>query len=417
MDERLVRLLIREVLLSEEDYGGIGAGGYGDYGYGYGGGAGGYMGGWGGKNLASVFGSPFLDVAKTAIGSGKEVAAQVKGVARTGLEAALALVIPFVSGHYSKISEETHKEVQGIRKQYESLYKANFDALFNTDLVTLAFFLNPAAVVTGAAFDKLIYATPDVATKLLGFFIPISKQKLWNAIVRAVILHRATGDEKKSTYATWDDYSLRRLYANVHKVIGTEGTSSQVHREAVDRTSTSTQDAVKGIFRDPIVQQAMKDSEQAQKLRSFAKKTLATRLSKIYDLAKRVTTAPSPEALGKLAGADLKGVNGAALEKMKAAVKERLAKSLAAELEGLQKSGVDPAAAGLSKAYEKTIGEINGLPVNTAPPQNNVGPRSEDKDGEKADAAVGSQHPGKSGPVGGGGGAPARGAERPKGAD
>jgi hypothetical protein len=62
--------LLREVIktiLQEEDYGGIGAGGY--YG-GYGGGSGGYgygMGGWGGESVLSVFGTPVCIISRFCI--------------------------------------------------------------------------------------------------------------------------------------------------------------------------------------------------------------------------------------------------------------------------------------------------------------------------------------------------------------
>lgn len=381
-----LRQYIRKLLLTEEDYGGIGSGGgYGSYGdnmSGYGG-----MGGWGGKSILGIVGNPVADVVKTAVGSGKEVAAQAKGAIKTGLEASLAMVIPFISGEYGKISAETHDEVSKIKKQYEGLYKSNLDAIFNLDLCTLAFFLNPAAVITGATIDKLMYSAPDAALSILGFFVPKSGMKLWQKLVNALdpvklqhILKTASGRDSKTKLIVWDDKNRRKLYSNVRRAMGIEQDPTEsaidsifVLTEAEENHGTSFADVVKGIFSDPAIVSAMKQSDAAQNLRSVARKILTNKLTATFELAKKITTAPSFDALSGVTGTKSQSkTDPKDLEKVKAEVKERLVKSLSSELEKVQKLGVDPAKVGITAAYEKTIGQINGLPVNTGAPQNKV---------------------------------------------
>lgn len=401
MTDRLVREYVRRLLLAEEDYGGIGDSGlYGSYGVQMG-----MMGGWGGKSLASVFGSPFLDVAKTAAGAGKEALAQGKGLARTGVEATLSMVLPFVSGEYAKIAKETHDNVQRVKKDYQAVYKKNLDAFFNTDLITLAFFLNPAAVVAGAAFDKFMYHAPDAALGALGWFVPLSGQKVWNGIMRNIapervqkILKTVAGGNSKTKIIVWDEKNRRKLYSNVRKAMGIENDANPVQSEVVrsrptineeeDKASSgaSYQQVVKQLLADPAIMQAMSSSEAAQKLRASGKDIISKKLSGVYELAKKVTSAPSFDALSQLTGQKLQGNDPASLQKLKQDVKERLIKSLEADVEALKKAGVDPDTVGLTKAYEKTTHEIHDLPVNTNAPQVSV-PKHQQQ-GDKEDGTV-----------------------------
>jgi hypothetical protein len=387
--------LLREVIktiLQEEDYGGIGAGGY--YG-GYGGGSGGYgygMGGWGGESVLSVFGTPFLDVFKTAAGSGKEVAKQAKGLVRTGIEASLSLVLPFVSGEYGKIAKETHEEVLKVKKEYEGVYKKNLDAFFNTDLVTLAFFLNPAAVVTGAAFDRFLYTAPDAAISALGWFIPVSGQKMWDRTLKALdperlqrILKTASGRGESTRLIVWDDKNRRKLYSNVRRAMGIEADPNDRATESLSlkgvviledgSAGTTFQDVVKGIFHDPTIVDAMTSSEQAKRLKGVATKMISRRLGRVVDLVRKITSAPTPDSMGapKLSEGDM--------PKVKQEVKERISKSLAAELEAMVKQGVDPKETGVQKMYDQAISNITNLPVNIGAPESNVSMQQQgDKD-------------------------------------
>ena len=375
MKQSILREFVRNVIVEEGDYGGIGDGYYyGDYGSGtgmYG------MGGWGGKSVLSVFGSPFLDVAKTAYGSGKEVAAQAKGLARTGVEAALAMILPFVSGDYKKINEETHEEVKKIKKEYAPLYKSNLDAFFNTDLVTLAFFMNPAAVITGAAFDRFMYTPPDAALSVLGWFVPISGQKMWESLLKAIdperlqkFLKTASGQDSKTKVIVWDDRNRRKLYANVRRAMGIEEDPNQkeslsLRGSVLSEKSThgeTTQQVVKGLFRDPSIAEHIKQSDEAKKLQELGSEILKKKLDRIVALVHKVVSASSSEEFGTK-----EAIDPGTLQKTKSDVKERLAKSLQAELSELGKHGIDPTQTGLSAFYERALKEINGMPVNKSP--------------------------------------------------
>lgn len=393
MTSRIVREYIRSVL-NEEDYGNIGAGGYGSYGYGdnmagYGG-----MGGWGGKSILGIVTNPIADVAKTAMGSGKEVAAQAKGLVKTTFEAAISFVIPFVSGEYDKIAKETHEEVTKIKKQYEGVYKNNLDAIFNLDLVTLAFFLNPSAVITGEIFHKLMYSAPEAALSILGFFVPVSGMKMWNSLMRVIhpekiqrILKTASGGDSKTKLIVWDDRNRRKLYSNVRRAMGIEHDAADPatgsYKESIQKQSimvesddaaNSYQEVVKSILSDPAIQSAMKNSQSAQKLREEAKKIISKKLMETFELAKKLTSAPTFNVLGGAIGKnDMKGTD-AELEKVKSAIREMLSKKLSEELSSAEKKGVDQTKSGIGAVYEKIIGQINNLPVNTGASHSKVSP-------------------------------------------
>lgn len=407
MDDRLLREYVQK-LLTEMDFSGIGDSGYGSYGN-AGMGANGGMGGWGGQNLAGVFLSPFLDVGKTAVGVGKEVGTVAKGIVRTGIEGMLSMVIPFVSGEYGKIAKETHEDLAKVKKQYEGLYKKNLDAIFNTDLVTLAFMANPVAVITGLAFDKVLYAAPDAGLSALGWFVPVTGQKRWQSLMSKLspdrlqrILRTAAGEDSKTKLIVWDDRNRRKLYSNVRRAMGIEQDhtdsdssgpieSASKNGQLVNEDGsggTTYQDVVQGILRDPTIVHAMTKSEKAQQLRSTAKNILAKKLSRTVDLASKITQQPTIEALGKLVGQDLKGSEND-LAKLKEQVRDRLSKSLSAELQSLEKAGVDPAKSGLQKSYEEAIKQINNLPLNNAPQQGTVSPRGNANDKEDGNGTDG----------------------------
>lgn len=402
MKNRLLREYVR-TLVSEMDFGGIGDGGYGSYSYGdIGMGRDGGVGGWGGKSVLSVFGSPFLDVAKTAVGVGKEFGAHAKGLARTGVEAALSLVLPFVQGEYDKISKETSEEVQKVKKEYQDLYKKNLDAFFNTDLVTLAFFVNPIAVITGAAFDRFLYGAPDAAISVIGWFIPISGRKLWEKLMRLIdperiqrILKAARGEDGRRRLIVWDDKNRRRLYQSVRRAMGIEPDPNSKDDDngpiesattggflIIEEKGMTFQDVARALLRDSSIIDAMKNSEQAQALRERGKKILAKKLGSVVQLAQRVTSVTSFEELARLTGQNVKG-DPKDLEKVKASVKESLSKALLSELEGLKKLQLDPETIGLSRAYEIAISQIETLPVNNTSQYGTVTKRGDEANGKE----------------------------------
>lgn len=386
--------------LNEEDYGNIGAGGYG---YGsdlYGGaGAGGYggMGGVGGKSVLSVFGDPLGDVAKTAVGAAKEFGVNLKGLTRTALEAAISLVLPFVAGSYKKIAEQTSEELGKVKKEYEPVYKKNLDAIFNKDLLTLGFFLNPAAVVSSAAFERFMYHSPDAAVGILGFFVPEGGRKLWDSLTKQLdparvqrILKTTTGLDHKTRLIVWDDRNRRKLYSNVRRAMGIESDphdpdSNQLEsrawglsflKEAEDASGMTYPQVVKGLLRDPAIQNAITSSGATKTLHSQGEKILNRRLLSFLQVAQRIASAKSPSELG----ADQQGeVDPDSFAAAKKKGIESLAHYLDSDLESLRKDGVDPKSIGLENAYEKAKEKILGLTLNTS----SVGPKMSPKGVQK----------------------------------
>ena len=161
-DERLLREAIRSMLLSEDDSGGSGYGGFdsGEYA-----GIGGGMGYNYGKSLAGIFITPFIDVFKTVQAAGSKVLVRSHAMIQIVAETTLTTVIPFLQSNYTGIFKRESAQLQKIKAKYAPVFAAN-DAAFTTDVKILAFALNPAACITA----KAATTAPQLVLKSLGYF-------------------------------------------------------------------------------------------------------------------------------------------------------------------------------------------------------------------------------------------------------
>jgi len=161
-DKQLLREYVLQVLLEDEggdmgagDYGGLGLSdaNVGPYGMHYG----------SGQDLYKIFVKPFTDVVQTAAGKTKETSAKAQTLLKVAFETLATTLIPVLRDDYSEIFAKEKQQVDKIRQQYSAVYKSNWDAFKDKDLVVAAFMYSPAAFIT----TKFAQHSPKVAASLI----------------------------------------------------------------------------------------------------------------------------------------------------------------------------------------------------------------------------------------------------------
>jgi len=143
--EKLLREYVREVL-AEDGHGGDG--GAGDIMM-----AGSMMSPYGmhfgdSNDLYKIFIKPFADVVQTTVGKTKELSQSAQTLTKVAFKAVATSLIPVLSRDYGKIFKKEKIEMDKIRKQYGDVYKSNWDAFKDNDVLALAFMYSPAAMLT-----------------------------------------------------------------------------------------------------------------------------------------------------------------------------------------------------------------------------------------------------------------------------
>ncbi len=157
--ERLIREYVKE-LLAEDDAADIMAAGaaMSPYGMHYG----------SSDDLYKIFIKPFTDVIQTTAGKTKEISASTGALAKVAVEAVITTLVPVLRDSYAEIFAHEKVELDRIRKEYASVYKANWDAFFDADVVVAAFFYAPAALLTIEFARKSPKAAAQLVSVLSG---------------------------------------------------------------------------------------------------------------------------------------------------------------------------------------------------------------------------------------------------------
>lgn len=176
--KRLLRECIKEMLAedlsSAGDYGGLGLGmGSGDMPYGAAFGS--------SEQMYNVFVKPFTDVVKTAAGKTKEMSQKSQTLLSVAFEAAATSLIPWLSSDYNEIFAKEKQEIDKIRSEYGDVYKANWDAFKDNDIMIAAFAYRPDLFLTAAMAKK----TPKVAAKLLSVLSGGSLDRVLGKLLRS----------------------------------------------------------------------------------------------------------------------------------------------------------------------------------------------------------------------------------------
>jgi len=177
--ERLLREYVKEVLLKEEDVsaGSIMAMGadMNPYGVHYG----------SSDDLYKVFIKPFVDVVDTAAGKTKELSIKAQTLVKVAFETIVTSIIPVAEDSYKEIFASEKEALDKVKQEYADVYKSNWDAFKDNDVLCAAFMYSPTMLLTLAFAKK----SPKAATRMIstlsgGTLDPwlgkISKKFGWN---------------------------------------------------------------------------------------------------------------------------------------------------------------------------------------------------------------------------------------------
>jgi hypothetical protein len=160
--EKLLRAYIRELLAENDGHaggdGGAGAvmamgAGMSPYGMHYG----------DNDDMYKIFVKPFTDIIHTAAGKTKELSRSAQTLTKVAFEAIATSLIPVLSSEYGEIFKKEKIEMDKIRKQYGEIYKANWDAFKDNDVLAAAFMYSPTGFLTLQFARK----APGAAAKMI----------------------------------------------------------------------------------------------------------------------------------------------------------------------------------------------------------------------------------------------------------
>lgn len=115
------------------------------------------------EDLYKIFVKPFADVVQTTVGKTKELSQQAQTVVKVAFESVMTTLIPVLSDSYSEIFAKEKNELDKIRNEYSEVYKANWDAFKDNDVLAAAFMYAPTALLTIQFARK----SPGVAAKMI----------------------------------------------------------------------------------------------------------------------------------------------------------------------------------------------------------------------------------------------------------
>jgi len=234
------------------------------------------------KDLYNIFVKPFTDVAATAAGQTKALSQKAQTVLKVGFEALATTLIPVLSDDYGKIFAKEKQELDKIKSEYADVYKANWDAFKDNDVVCAAFFYAPGAVLGTAMAAKAPAATAKLLSvlsggKLDGFLSKLSKKFGHNPS------SSSSGDKSKGEGPGWYFESI-------------------IREEGEDQGSK-----VGKILTNKKVIDAAMNSSKAQQLQKATQTAVKAALTQVYEKAKGVLQAKNIQDLQSKLGTPLKG--------------------------------------------------------------------------------------------------------------
>lgn len=163
----LLNEAVKEGLMAEDgDYYYDGMSFYDDSPGGMGGGS-----GSGRKSVGQIFFDPVKDIAQTAAYAGQYLTTKVKNVAGALISGLVAGLVPYtdkggklgVSRAFNHFNEKEVQQLGKLDKTYGTYLQNNIEALKNSDVIGLAFLLNPKVILA----SKLLASAPGVSLGLL----------------------------------------------------------------------------------------------------------------------------------------------------------------------------------------------------------------------------------------------------------
>lgn len=242
------------------------------------------MGGLGGGpyyekgSLAKIFIKPFTDVIGVAAGKAKEMASRSVTLVRVAFETVMTTLIPFLTDSYNEIFSEQEKDLDRIRGEYASYYRASDEAL-RGPLAPFAFMAFPGPALAG----KLVEDGPDAVKKIL-------------SVATGGLSDKYLGQSRKSPGSVFDSYA--RTYSNLLR----EAEKSDKGKEKKEETLADK--IAKKKFIEKMLGSSPTMKAASKEVREILKKTLR----EANEQATEVLQAKSIEDLQKAVGKPLKGV-------------------------------------------------------------------------------------------------------------
>lgn len=176
------------------------------------------------KSIGQIFFDPVKDIAKTATYASKYMATKVKNAAGSILSGLVAGLIPYtdkdgklgVSRAFNFFNQKEVKELGALDSQYGKYLQNNIEALKNSDVIGLAFLLNPKIILA----SKLLTTAPGVSLGLLDIITGGEASNLVKSAARHVTYdtHKYTNENQEATgEVTGNANDLSKSLANLAK--------------------------------------------------------------------------------------------------------------------------------------------------------------------------------------------------------
>lgn len=360
--ERLLREYVRALLNEEGDGGG------GDYTAGGIMAAGATMNPYGvyygsSEDLYKIFIKPFTDVIQTTVGKTKEMSVKTQTLLKVAFETVATTLIPVLRDDYADIFAKEKKQLEQIRSQYGEVYKSNWDAFLDDDVLVAAFFYAPAAFLTAAFVKK----SPRTAAQLISV---LSGGSLDGYVRRS------------GKRLGWDDRVVTGLgdsgRSNKDRAPATSGGGDMtimdgvMHEDAEDADDQKP-NAVK-LFANDKLKSRLEKSNVVQKMEKAGKAVVRSTLGQVFKQAQGVMSAKSLQDLQNKTGSKLKGMEKLAqvpqqerekaeqeiLVGTKRSMREFYVKNLEAQVKKAVKAGV-PENSPYVQDYMQIINKIKAL--------------------------------------------------------
>lgn len=364
--ERLLRQYVRALLKEEGDHAGytphdimMSAGGMSPYGMHYG----------SSSDMYNTFIKPFVDVAQTTAGKTKELSQKAQTLTKVAFETIATTLIPILRDDYKEIFDNEKKAMQKIRQEYAAVYKSNWDALLNDDIMVAAFFYNPAAFFTVHLARKMPNILLNLTSILTGGEIDN-----WVDKVRTKV---KGGGEKKDRHGrkeTINPFGGYKRGDKTHLPSGGPGYGVDYYGEGVLREDEGQTPDVAKLLTSEKLKSRIQQSPMVQKMQASAQGVVRGTLEQVFKQAQGVMSANSLQDLQNKTGAKLKGldklrqipqqerqgVEQSILSSTKKSMKEFYVKNLEAQVKKAVDAGV-PEDSGYVQDYARVIAKIKAL--------------------------------------------------------
>lgn len=364
-DSRLLREFVREVL-KEDDTGG--------YGYVPTPGGGGFGGGMGyssyGGSLKSIFVQPFIDAGKVIKASSAKALLRIKTLAKTAIETILTTMIPFLKSNYEHIFKVEQEQLKKLKDKYRDAFKG-VDAAFTKDVMILSFMVSPQAFITTRLAMKAPEAVADMLDVLCVGNEGLSKyfddlKKRLDAIDKDlkddVSNYRVGSDGKmvpRNARGPYLTAKKRDLLKKAGIASGLARDGETIAEDVAPQQAKSAQqrkgEEVANTLRNPDVQKMLVSAPRVQEMQRDANALVQRLSTNVLAEASRVLSAQTLEDVQKIFGRpvevpnlqelspeDQQAAKDAVLSQVKTAAKDFYTKTIQADIEGLQRDGVDP---------------------------------------------------------------------------